>query len=708
MTAEQGMIDIGRTCGIVEPSITSVKSWLACKSQRWLMIIDNADNFKINYSEYMPSSKRGDIILTTRNPECVAYETAGNEPLDGLEPKLAQELLLRATFTPESRWKEKEEAAIAVIRILGSHTLAIVQAGAFVRKKLCSLEEYPIFFQQQKAQLLKFHSEANTSTYGNVYATFEVSAEYLQKSALPEYLDALELLHILAFLHSDGILETLFQRASEYATEVRTSDQTDDEKPFFLSMRHLARLPAYVQREWSSNLQDRMRWRKACAILESLSLIATHEDDSSIGFSMHSLIHAWAKERQDHQSRCLAWQSAASVLGLSCKDVYDFDPFFIYLQSHVQACVGHRVETLTIDISDTEVAQILIQLAYVLYRTQNWSSLSSLVQQIRLRLHDTHKISQETREAVETLNARVCEYEGDYGKAVDLFRDVLEGRARRLPEDDPNRLVSEHELACAYLANGQIGEAVSLLEHVVKFREELAENDPDRLTSQHEFARAYLENGQLDKAIDLLKYVNKIQEQLAENHPSRLASQHELARAYSKDGQIDKAIDLFQYVVKFREQLAEDHPDRLASQHELARAYLAKGQIDEAIDLFEHVVRVKEKKLAEGHPDRLVSQHELAGAYLESGQIDEGIHLFEHVVRITERKLAEDHPSRLASQRGLAHAYLANGQIVEAINLFEQIVRVCDGKLTENHPIRLRSQRELALAYQAKRQVQEE
>ena len=108
----------------------------------------------------------------------------GSEILDDLEPELAQKLLLRATYLTKSRWIEKEKAAMAVVKILGSYTLAIIQAGAFVRQKLCTLEEYPTLFQQQKGQLLKFQSKQNLSTYGNVYATFEVSAEHLQKSKL--------------------------------------------------------------------------------------------------------------------------------------------------------------------------------------------------------------------------------------------------------------------------------------------------------------------------------------------------------------------------------------------------------------------------------------------------------------------------------------------------------------------------------------------
>ncbi|KAL4724498.1 hypothetical protein ACLX1H_007939 [Fusarium chlamydosporum] len=154
-----------------------------------------------------------------------------------------------------------------------------------------------------------------------------------------------------------------------------------------------------------------------------------------------------------------------------------------------------------------------------------------------------------------------------------------------LAENHPSRLASQHALAIAYRANGQIAEAVELLKHVVAVRETtLAEDHPDRPASQHELAVAYRANRQIAEAVELLKHVVAVRETtLAEDHPSRLASQHELARAYQASGQIAEAAELLQYVVTVEgTTLAEDHPDRLASQHELTRAYQANGKIAEA------------------------------------------------------------------------------------------------------------------------------
>ncbi|KAF4235210.1 hypothetical protein CNMCM8980_003595 [Aspergillus fumigatiaffinis] len=130
------------------------------------------------------------------------------------------------------------------------------------------------------------------------------------------------------------------------------------------------------------------------------------------------------------------------------------------------------------------------------------------------------------------LNRSVEAVDAQIGEAVELLEQVVTVRKRTLAKEDPDRLASQHALACAYKANGQIREAVELLEHVVTMRKRtLAEEHPDRLGSQHALAGAYQANGQIREAVELLEHVVTMRERtLAEEHPDRLASQRALTR----------------------------------------------------------------------------------------------------------------------------------------------------------------------------------
>lgn len=76
--------------------------------------------------------------------------------------------------------------------------------------------------------------------------------------------------------------------------------------------------------------------------------------------------------------------------------------------------------------------------------------------------------------------------------------ETCQWRNRHFTEDHPNRLASQHALATAYLANGQVKDAVALLEQIVAIQSKtLAEDHPDQLASQHALGMAYRANGQV-------------------------------------------------------------------------------------------------------------------------------------------------------------------------------------------------------------------
>ncbi|KAI4940762.1 hypothetical protein J4E91_011249 [Alternaria rosae] len=313
-----------------------------------------------------------------------------------------------------------------------------------------------------------------------------------------------------------------------------------------------------------------------------------------------------------------------------------------------------------------------------------------------------------SRLASQHVLAMAYEADGQVHRAVELLEHVVDVEEKTLAAEHPDRLASQHALAGAYQADGQVHKAVALMEHVVEVREKtLALEHPHRLASQHNLAIVYQAEGQVHKAVALMEHVVEVQEKtLAPEHPDRLASQHALAMAYQADRQVHKAVGLMEHVVEVQEKtLALEHPSRLASQHALAGAYQADRQVHKAVALLEHVVEVKEKTLAPEHPSRLASQHNLAGAYQADGQVHRAVGLLEHVVEVREKTLAPEHPQRLASQHALAGAYQADGQVHKAVELLQHVVEVKEKTLAPEHPSRLASQHELARAYQADGQV---
>lgn len=185
-------------------------------------------------------------------------------------------------------------------------------------------------------------------------------------------------------------------------------------------------------------------------------------------------------------------------------------------------------------------------------------------------------------------------YLAENERKIKKFINEFTRQSETSAQDIEARLELNLKFGESLQADGRIKQAIKFLQEHCRWNEsQYGEDHPSRLKSEHALAAAYRADGQIGKAIELLEYLVTVQGRTVAEHPDRLASQHELARAYKADGQIPKAVELFEYVATVRGRtLPENHPDQLASQYELAGAYGANGRISEALGILEHMITV--------------------------------------------------------------------------------------------------------------------
>jgi predicted GNAT family N-acyltransferase len=439
-----------------------------------------------------------------------------------------------------------------------------------------------------------------------VYATFEASVQILQASQIQSSQDALELLPLLAVCGPSRLPLLLFEAAWDGAQRIPVGESSD-ENDVELTEWHLSRLPSLMQA--SGDVWDSFRLVEAVNALKAFALVSTNVDNGHITVSMHPLVHAWARDRQDERQQHESWIAMGCVMALSGLEKEIWRVHARQVQPHLQATTSWKMGCMFRSEPRVMVASILMQCAWLLYEIRGDSTLFLLLD-------------------------RLCSHLG-------FHKTTVNPRWVRL-----HLLIGRNLLDC-----GKVREAVQVLEEVVRIYDQtLAEDHPARLQSQRNLAVAYKQNGQIKEAVELLEKVVRSQQALAEDDTSRLASQHALASVYQANGQVKEAVELLEEVVRIQQALAEDHPDRLASQHNLARAYQANGQVKEAVELLEEVVRIYRQALAEDHPSRLVSQHNLALSFWDLGQHSAALKMMGHVVEIRRQVLDRDHPDRVDSE----------------------------------------------------------
>ena len=203
----------------------------------------------------------------------------------------AVELLLKITAAQRS--PTNMEQAASICRELGYLALAVAQAGAYIAHS-CSLDDYLHIYREDHADLLHRHFTHTPGDYQwTVYTTWEMCLKKLTPTAMM-------FLRICSFMHHGGISQAIFQNA---AVANRFGDSFENTNRFLSNFKTKTG-------EWS-----RLAFLNHTNDLLSYSLV--NLDTESHAYSMHPLVHEWARDRATPAERDEARVCALQILALA-------------------------------------------------------------------------------------------------------------------------------------------------------------------------------------------------------------------------------------------------------------------------------------------------------------------------------------------------------------------------------------------------------
>lgn len=591
-------MDISRRCGLDESSKSAV-SWLQDTSQPWLLILDNADVPTINLSPYLPAGIHGSVLITSRLPECARkYSNAGNDYYERLAEETAVELLLRSCGINPIAWSECKYDAHLIVDLLGCHALAVVQAGAAVSQGICRLGEYKSIFLNQRHALLDSSPDLANSEYGNVYATFEVSARYLERCGDQAAKDALQLLDFHAFMHFSDFPEEAFQEAWKNSKdkEVVTSHlRPGNEKIYNLGPWHTSNLPAFMRQNLHGNELDIISLRTARAKLASLSLINI---DAPNGITrIHPVTHAWSRDRLEDPESAGTWLSALALLSLLFTEHHHGHPSNYRFLSHVESMVK-RPSYYDAHKDTFGVQQSVFRLARVLYMAQNHSAAYEMLQLIPVST-DEKWIKTRNGQEIQLLRAKIAMNRKKFEDARVLLEQIAKTKVESLKREDEFQIAIQNSVARLYIRNKHdIARGIEILERLVELETKNISNTDNQyvLWIQHNLAKAHLGAGDLPKARTILEHVVQTGTRISKAEDfSHLSSEHNLAYVCLELRDTVEATRIVKHVTQTKSKfLKPDNPSRLRSEYLLVRCYYESGKYEESLRLarsIEHLVR---------------------------------------------------------------------------------------------------------------------
>lgn len=706
--------DIGAT------SAEAGLQWLAAQEDEWLLVFDNTDDPSLDLSRWTPKCSYGNVIITTRNPECKLYSPGHAIELGEMAHEEACKLLLNlATVTAT---ENTQQLASRIVEKLGCLALAVAQSGSFIAKS-STLEGFLALYDQHRAKLLQHQPQQNTADYAwSVYTTWEMNYSQLDDTAT-------YFLKLCSYLHFAHIQWDIFRRAFARLTSVEFESAPPDLVTFFTALSN-------PDRQW-----DGFQFQDIIQQLRSFSMITLHSGESH---SLHPLVHAWARDRLSFAEQSLLRKSAIRLLSISVPEgkaqtdiryrtaLLDHCVTLQILQEELTAAEADALGAIHMECSQYSIAQKLYHHAFYMQQHTNSDGRHCMIRagaSLGLAYMTLGKYAEaedlftgllaigmpySSSEhgailKVQSYMASTLSRSGRQSQAAEMLPQLIRKLQFTYGNTHYDTLEAMQFLGCAYSDMRRCAAAEKLLEQTAQLlAATLGETHPETLNTKSFLSDLYQVMGRYDEAAQIQGLVvESLRIVHGPDHYDILGATSILLAIKQKQGHLVEAEAIgLELVTKMKKHVGDRHPHTLISTHQLAVVLGTAGRLEEADTMFREVERLRSEVLGVGHRITLVSRSWLGENLFRQGRLREAQEVLEDVL---EKHSALESPlwTMSATERRLGCVHLEQGRFHHGISLLISSLEKCAQIIGQGHPDTLDVMKTLADAYRRDQRVSE-
>lgn len=521
----------------LDTAVRAVKAWLS-REDRWLLVLDNADNPGL-VRPYLPSARTsGKVLLTSRAKSFVKVGIKVPFQVETLIPQTAITFLVERSKA-DAQTTTALQAATALAAELGYLPLALEQAAAYIETVGGGFAEYLARYRRQGLALLE-KGQPSTDYPKTVATTWTLSFEAVREASPA----SAELLIIAAFLVPDSIPVEIFTLGG-------------------------SELGSLLTQALTGVAEDPLIFWELLEPLERYSLVERLPGDA---FKLHRLTQAVVKESLGEEGRRAWAERVVRTLNAAYPPV-EFEKW--KLCERLQPTARHAFElTRTYNLEFAEASRLFNEVG--VFASANGDYASAIVfNKVSLEI-SVRVLGSEHPYTLTSMNNLAAGFRGlgDLNGARKLQELTLETRERVLGAEHPDTLTSRNDLASTFRALGDLARAKELQELNLEICERvLGGEHPDTLTTKNNLAGTLADLGDLAGAKKLQEQTLVIQERvLGAEHPNTLYSRNNLAATLQALGDLVGARKLLELTLESRERvLGTKHPDTTASSWNLLR-----------------------------------------------------------------------------------------------------------------------------------------
>ncbi|CAF3536662.1 unnamed protein product [Fusarium graminearum] len=542
-------------------ALSVVKDWLESdESGRWMMIVDNADDMQLFFSQqaglsqsksekgegslakFIPECVHGTVLITTRNMQVGSRLLKGKRPIEvgKMDDYEAAQLLRQGVHQGD----ESLETLLQLSSRLEFLPLALVQAAAFIQENCISVDEYLELLNGSEDDLIQLLDEEfeavgrDSDTPRAVAQTWMLSFQKIDK----QYPFAAELLSLMSLFDRQAI--------------------------------PIEFLEFYGEGKKRAESNIRMQLIKSLGVLKAFCFIR-----AEIGgdHNMHRLVQLVTRTWISRKGK------AAGFAREAVQAVSEFYPYADFEElSTCTAYLAHAYSVLSAQTTESDEDKLL-------------------------RASLLHRV------------ASFFLFQGRLSEAEKLQREGLQIRKALLGEDHAETLVLATDLASSLRKQGEWKEAEKLDVSIVETWKRLrGEENHMTLDSMNNLALTYRELGKTEESKTLYTHVFEVRKRvLGPDHIDTIFAMDNVALFEDEDAETMQRRAVEAYVRNY----GEEHPDTLLSKSNLAKTVLRQGEVGEAEAIQTKVLEVSKRVFGEEHPITLTSMCNLGSTWTSMGKM---------------------------------------------------------------------------------------
>ncbi|RYP80699.1 hypothetical protein DL770_006113 [Monosporascus sp. CRB-9-2] len=445
---------------------------------KWLLIIDNADDLELLFggpqslSDYLPISRNGSILLTTRDHRIAfKFTTRQADIITTMEMSEVEALAMLQNDLSESQVQSKQDTK-RLLEALAYLPLAIKQASAYIATEQLSISEYLNLYRTSDADMIGLLSEH----FEDRHRYQEVRIELREKVLGIEHPDTLGSMNNLALaLDSQG----RYDEAEQMHRQIL-------------------------------KLREKVLGRKHPDTLTSMNNLAL-------------VLHRQGKYNETEQMHRQGLELREKVLGRKHPETFTtMNNLAIVLDNQGKYDEAEQMHRHTLELREKvlgrkhpETFTSMHNLAIVLDHQGKYDEAEQMHRQgLELKEKVLGKEHPFTLNSMSGL-ALVLDHQGKYDEAEQMQRQTLELREKVLGRKHPDTLTNMSNLALVLDSQGRYDEAEQMHRQILELREKvLGRKHPDTLTSMNNIVIVLHRQGKHDEAEQMHRQISTLKEEV--------------------------------------------------------------------------------------------------------------------------------------------------------------------------------------------------